>query len=189
MKPYLLGQYAGGITRGIAWAIDMIIIVTTLAVVTWLITASFGLLGIYLQRCPAELDSIGDVICLSARFGLAAFAILILPVYMLFFWTASGQTIGNAILGIRVVRVDGESMTLQRSLRRLFGYIVCFLTLGIGFAFIFVDNQRQGLHDTIARTYVIYAWRGNQDLETIEHVQTWLTRKKKSRAPASKLDS
>ncbi|MFQ5987264.1 MAG: RDD family protein [Dehalococcoidia bacterium] len=38
---------------------------------------------------------------------------------------------------------------------RYLGYIVCALTLGIGFLIIAFDDRKQGLHDKIANTYVI----------------------------------
>lgn len=189
MRQDLMGQYAGGVTRGLAWAIDVVIIVLTLALTSWLVTTSFGLLGINVSNCPDNVNSLRDVVCYGTRFGLAAFAILITPVYMVFFWTASGQTIGDAAFGIRVVRMDGKPMTVPRSIRRFIGYILCFLTLGIGFALMLVDNQRQGLHDSFAGTCVIYAWRGEQNVDTIDRVQKWMNRKKKPDAQPKPLDS
>jgi uncharacterized RDD family membrane protein YckC len=178
MKSTLQGQYAGGVTRGAAWTIDQVIIIVTLALTTWLITTSFGLFGISVQNCPENSNSLTALACYGTRIGLAVFALLISPVYMIFFWTASGQTIGDAILGIRVVRTNGTPMTVPRSIRRFIGYILCFLTLGLGFALVLVDNQRQGLHDTIAGTCVIYAWRGEQNTDTIQRVQDWIARRK-----------
>lgn len=189
MRQGLVGQYAGGVTRGLAWAIDIAIIVVTLAITSWLVTTSFGLLGVDVQQCSGSLSSLGDILCIGTRIGLALFALLIMPVYMIFFWTVSGQTIGNAIFGIRVVRTDGKPMTIPRSIRRFLGYILCFLTLGIGFALMLVDNQRQGLHDTLAGTCVIYSWRGEQNIETIERVTAWMNRKKKPDAQPKPLDS
>jgi uncharacterized RDD family membrane protein YckC len=178
MRYSLVGQYAGGVTRGLAWAIDIAILVVTVTIVSWLVTTSFELFGIEVQNCPDTWVTLRAFLCHGIRFGLAAFALLAMPVYMIFFWTVSGQTIGDAIFGIRVVRTDGKPMTLPRSIRRFLGYLLCFLTLGIGFALILVDNQRQGLHDTLAGTCVIYSWRGEQNTETIERVQAWMNRKK-----------
>ncbi len=182
MRQDLQGQYAGGVTRGLAWAIDVSLLIVTLALTTWLVTTSFELFGVNVDACVEDLASLSAFLCHGVRFGLAGFALLLMPVYMIFFWTASGQTIGDAVFGIRVVRADGRPMTIPRSIRRFLGFLLCFLTLGIGFALIFVNNQRQGLHDTIARTYVIYAWRGEQNINTIARVQTWLDRKKKTAA-------
>ena len=185
MKSSVEGQYAGGVTRAMAWTIDQIILVVTVALTSWLVVTSFGLFGIQVDNCPAVANSLSGYVCYGTRIGLGLFALFIAPVYMVFFWTVSGQTIGDAVLGIRVVRKDGKPMSVPRGIRRFLGYILCFFTLGIGFALMLVDNQRQGLHDTIAGTVVIYAWRGQQNVETIERVQTWMNRKKKPAAPSS----
>ena len=189
MRQNLVGQYAGGVTRGLAWAIDIALLVVVLAVTTWLVTTSFGFLGINAESCPQGWSTVSAFLCAGVRIGLALLALLIVPVYMIFFWTVSGQTIGDAVFGIRVVRTDGKPMTLPRSIRRFLGYILCFLTLGLGFALILVDNQRQGLHDTIAGTCVIYSWRGEQNMETIERIQAWMNRKKKPNAQPKPSDS
>jgi uncharacterized RDD family membrane protein YckC len=34
--------------------------------------------------------------------------------------------------------------------------VACWLTLGLGFALVLVDDRRQGLHDKIAKTFVLY---------------------------------
>jgi len=180
MRSNLQGQYAGAFTRGIAWTIDVALLVVIVAVTSWLVTASFGLLGITVQDCPANVNSLSALLCYGTRFGLAAFALLISPLYFIFFWTVSGQTIGNAVLGVRVVRMDGKPMTILRSIRRYIGYLICFLTLGLGFALMLVDDQRQGLHDTLARTCVIYSWRGEQNIQTIERLQHWMAKRKRS---------
>ncbi len=179
MKQDLQGQYAGAVTRGLAWMIDVTLLVVTLALTTWLVTTSFELFGINVETCAADLTSLSALLCHGVRLSLAGFALLLLPVYKIFFWTVSGQTIGDAIFGVRVVRADGKPMTIPRSIKRFLGFLLCFLTFGVGFALILIDNQRQGLHDTIARTYVIYAWRGEQNVTSVARVQAWLDRKKK----------
>ncbi|RIK14522.1 MAG: hypothetical protein DCC52_19595 [Chloroflexi bacterium] len=166
MKQDLQGQYAGAVTRGLAWMIDVTLLVVTLALTTWLVTTSFELFGINVETCAADITSLSALLCHGVRLGLAAFALLLLPVYKIFF-------------GVRVVRADGKPMTIPRSIKRFLGFLLCFLTFGVGFALILIDNQRQGLHDTIARTYVIYAWRGEQNLTSVARMQAWLDRKKK----------
>lgn len=182
MKSEIEGLYAGAATRGIAWVIDQVLIVVTLGVVAWFITTTYGLFNIDIHNCEASYRSIWYVACEGARIGLAIFAVVFSPIYLIFFWTLSGQTIGDAILGIRVVRLDGKPMTIPRGIRRFIGYLVCFITLGIGFALMLIDNQRQGLHDLIAGTCVIYAWRGEQNTETVERLQSWMARRKAKRA-------
>ncbi len=75
--------------------------------------------------------------------------------YFIGMWAWKGQTLGQMITNIKVVRTDGKSCDLRTSALRFLGYIVCGLTLGIGFLIIAFDRRRQGLHDKIADTYVI----------------------------------
>lgn len=76
-------------------------------------------------------------------------------IYFVGFWEWRGQTPGKMVVGIRVIRTDGSSLTLSRALVRYVGYIVCSLTLFIGFIWLVFDSHKQGLHDKIADTYVI----------------------------------
>lgn len=179
MKREIEGLYAGAATRGVAWVIDQVLIVVTLGVVAWFVTTTYGLFNIDIQNCEASSGSIWYYACVGARFGLGIFAVAFFPIYFVFFWTLSGQTIGDAILGIRVVRLDGKPMTIPRSIRRFIGFLLCFITLGIGFLLMLIDNQRQGLHDTIARTCVIYAWRGEQDTQTVARLQNWMAKRRR----------
>ena len=56
---------------------------------------------------------------------------------------------------VKVVRVDGQAVDLGAATLRFIGYLVCALTLGIGFLFIVFDERKRGLHDRIAGTHVI----------------------------------
>ncbi len=78
-------------------------------------------------------------------------------IYYIGFWTWRGQTLGQMVIKNQVVRVDGKPVDLRTATLRFLGYILCFLTLGIGFLMILWDDQKQGLHDKIAKTYVIRA--------------------------------
>jgi uncharacterized RDD family membrane protein YckC len=83
---------------------------------------------------------------------------LFLAGYYVFFWTIAGQTPGKMIMGVRVVTMEGEPLSFWRSVRRFIGYMLSFLALYVGFLWILVDNNRQGWHDKLAGTIVIYVW-------------------------------
>ena len=176
MKAELQGQYAGAVTRSVAFLIDLMIVAVTVAATSWLLSSTFNLIGINLTDCPATALRLGVIpryICDATRLALAVYAALFAPIYAVFFWTFGGQTPGMAVMGIRVVRTDGKPMSFFRSIRRLIGFDLCLLTLGIGFLPILVSNDREGLHDKIAGTCVIYTWRGEQDVEMIENIREW----------------
>ena len=66
-------------------------------------------------------------------------------------------------MGIKIVRMDGRRVIFLVAIRRLLGYLACFLSLGIGFLYVLIDDQRQGWHDTIAGTCVVYSWEARQN--------------------------
>jgi uncharacterized RDD family membrane protein YckC len=75
--------------------------------------------------------------------------------YLTGFWVWRGQTPGKMITGIKVIRTDSSPLTTPYAFLRYLGYILCFLTLLIGFIWIAFDDRKQGLHDKVADTYVV----------------------------------
>lgn len=79
-----------------------------------------------------------------------------LGVYFTAFLTLwRGRTPGKRLLGIRVVRVDGEPLTTWDAFSRFGGYAASVLTGLLGFAQLLWHPNRQALHDRIAGTVVI----------------------------------
>ena len=73
------------------------------------------------------------------------------------FWSLAGQTPGMRLMRIVLVPESGTRIGIWRGLRRMVGVVACWLTLGLGFALVLVDDRRQGLHDKIGGTLVLYA--------------------------------
>ena len=68
-----------------------------------------------------------------------------------------GQTPGKMLLDIRVVKVDGAPLTTKDAFLRYLGYALNGLALGLGWLWAFFDQDRQGWHDKLAKTYVVNA--------------------------------
>jgi hypothetical protein len=66
-----------------------------------------------------------------------------------------GQTPGKKMLGVRVVRLNGQPMTLWTSFERFGGYAAGLVTGLLGFAQVFWDRNRQMIHDKIVETVVV----------------------------------
>ena len=75
--------------------------------------------------------------------------------YFVIMWTWKGTTIGGLILGHKIVRTDGSSISfsvaLVRSLLSIFSIMVIFL----GFLWSAWDREKQTWHDKIAGTVVV----------------------------------
>ena len=81
--------------------------------------------------------------------------VLIGLVYFPSFWTWRGQTPGKMTLGIKIIRTNGNPISFGRAALRYLGYLVCYLSLYIGFVVIAFQKQKRGVHDLIADTCVI----------------------------------
>lgn len=67
----------------------------------------------------------------------------------------NGQTLGKRLLGIRVVRLDGQRINWWVAFERAGGYAAGFATGLLGFAQVYWDANRQGIHDRIVGTVVV----------------------------------
>jgi uncharacterized RDD family membrane protein YckC len=76
-----------------------------------------------------------------------------------------GQTVGKRILGLRVLRLDGEPITWWVAFERAGGYAAGFATGLLGFAQVYWDANRQAIHDRIVGTVVV--------LDGAEKVGNW----------------
>jgi uncharacterized RDD family membrane protein YckC len=80
-------------------------------------------------------------------------------IYFTYFWSASslwpGQTVGDKLLSLRVVRTDGSDLSIVQALIRYVGLFVSFLVIFIGVIWVAFDPNKQGWHDKIAGTYVV----------------------------------
>ena len=66
-----------------------------------------------------------------------------------------GQTPGKKLAGVRVVRLNGQPMTLWTSFERFGGYAAGLVTGLLGFVQVFWDRNRQMIHDKIVETVVV----------------------------------
>ena len=145
-----LGEYGGFATRLVAFLIDRLIIFvfTTITV----LVANFLLDSLHIgdellwQYTRLVLGAIVFIVNISFYWG-----------YFLVFWVLSGQTPWKAPMGVRIVRTDGERLHIGKAIIRVIGYWVSAI-LFLGYLWVLVDNRRQGFHDKMAGTYVVYSW-------------------------------
>ncbi len=112
------------------------------------------------ERMGAAFLDLVLVVVLSAFVGGMPLGLLIALAYFIGMWTWKGTTIGGIVLGLKVVRVDGQPLlwhvALVRALAGAFSAFVLFL----GFLWIAWDKEKQGWHDMIAGTVVLRLPRG-----------------------------
>ena len=91
--------------------------------------------------------SLTGVAVVLAYFGLAT-------------WLGNGRTLGKRLLGVRVVSLTHERITLWQAVERALGYGASALEAGFGFLQVFVHPNRRAVHDRIAETIVVAEPRG-----------------------------
>jgi uncharacterized RDD family membrane protein YckC len=74
-------------------------------------------------------------------------------------WTLFGNTIGQIIMGIRVLTKKGDLPSIIRSfLRATIGISLSLGLFIITFIVMIFDRRHRGLHDMIFGTVVVYTW-------------------------------
>jgi uncharacterized RDD family membrane protein YckC len=86
--------------------------------------------------------------------------ILILAAYGAVMWKLRGTTIGGAVCGLRVVRLDGRAIDWPTAVARALGCFLSLVVAGLGFIWVVFDPERQSWHDKIAGTVVVHVPRG-----------------------------
>ncbi len=135
-------QYAGFWLRFIASVIDTICIMIVILPILYWINGNLA----YLVTPQTEPLGFVDII-LNYLFP---------PVAIILFWLYRSATPGKMMLGLRIIRVDGQrKLTPLQSIGRYLGYYVSMLPLFLGFFWVAFDDKKQGWHDKLAGTIVI----------------------------------
>lgn len=75
--------------------------------------------------------------------------------YTIFFLGRFGATPGKMVMGLKVVRADGNAITYGRATGRFFGEVVSGFICYLGYFIAAFDEQRRTLHDHMCDTRVI----------------------------------
>ncbi|MDP6495768.1 MAG: RDD family protein [Dehalococcoidia bacterium] len=116
------------------------------------------LAGILLTVTFTEMDAeqaFNELAGESAGWATTLITIVIGVAYYTFTVGQWGQTVGKAILGLKVTRKDGSHLTYWRSFTRYWAYFASFVPLGLGFISIGLSSQKRGWHDLICDTRVV----------------------------------
>ena len=137
---------AGGVTRGVALVID-VVIVNAIALVGSVV------LGLVLSTLvPGEQSLDLPTVLVSATAW-----IVFVGGYFAGFWALVGHTPGMRLMGLEVTTTAGEPVGLARACARVGGMVLAAIPFGAGFLLSLVDDRRQGLQDKVAGTVVLYA--------------------------------
>jgi uncharacterized RDD family membrane protein YckC len=138
------GGYGGLVTRALGGAIDALVID-----VIALFVAAVVALVLSIFPVPHDTKTVLAIV------GGVLFAVWVVA-YFVTFWSTTGQTPGDRVMHIQVVREDGGQLKPWRAALRLAGAVIG-LILFLGYVPILLNDRRRALHDWMAGTVVIEA--------------------------------
>jgi uncharacterized RDD family membrane protein YckC len=141
-RPYQ-GRRAGLISRVLAGAVDLVVIVSAF----WLGYAAVSAVLFVVDRSGFHFPDVTLGGWLAAEFVLAVG-------YLTLGWSTSGRTVGALVMGLRVLNYNGSSM---RPVGALLRALFC-VTFPIGVLWIVVSAENRSLQDLVLRTSVVYDW-------------------------------
>lgn len=138
-------KYVGFWARFAASFLDWILI-NILCIPAWIFL-------IYRAQYPSGLDDSdveGTILLYSALYILAQIILLVL-------WFVKRASVGKMAISAKIVDAKtGKAPTKKQLIGRYFAYVLSTLPLGLGFLWIAFDSKKQGWHDKLAGTAVIY---------------------------------
>lgn len=154
-------QEAGFVSRLVAFVLDVLIVSLSSIVFAGLTSMILGFFGFDSRDISLEALPSGALALLQlAIVGLAGLAVLLfILAYYVLFWILVGATPGKYIVGLKVIRTGGQRISFVRAIIRYLGYWISALPLFLGFLWILVSDRRQGWHDKLADTIVVYTWQ------------------------------
>jgi uncharacterized RDD family membrane protein YckC len=178
------GYYAGFASRAVAIIVDVALVTVMSAIVLAFMSLFFDLPSIqrFIAWVNGFLPGFSQVFVelTSPRFA-AIFYFVFLYLYFIFFFATTGQTVGKAIMGLRVVTNDGKRMGVKRSFIRAVCYVLSLAPLGLGFVWVLGEDRRRAWHDKIAHTYVLYVWDARYEENFLRNAVYQLTKKREAK--------
>ena len=142
-QSFVSTSHAGFVSRLAAFMIDLLIV----SVVVTISNAISLWFGRTLELGKTTRDFL---LVITALVNL-----IFILVYYVGFIAAAGQTPGKRIMGLRVIMMNGEKVSVRRSTRRFVGYFLS-LPLFWGYLIVLLDDGRRAFHDKFAGTRVVY---------------------------------
>jgi uncharacterized RDD family membrane protein YckC len=90
-------------------------------------------------------------------YGPVVRSVLFLEMYAFFayFWIYRGQTLGMLAWRLQVVSDYGARLTLTQATLRFVGAVASFVTLGLGYLWMYLDRERRTWPDRLSASQVL----------------------------------
>ncbi|MGB3699450.1 MAG: RDD family protein [Gordonia sp. (in: high G+C Gram-positive bacteria)] len=133
---------AGIVSRAIAAVIDAVVVVTVLGV------------GYLATSFIIFTRDVTDFVFPQIGLWFTTTGFLVTSVlYLMVCWSMSGRTVGNVLMGLRVIRANGEPLHFAQIGPRA---VLC-VVFPVGLFWVALSSKRLSLQDALLRTRVVYA--------------------------------
>ena len=138
-------KYAGFWIRVVAIIVDIIVISIPLGIIAFFLGIAYAASG-------------GTDPTVLTRNGILPWVIILIEwIYFITMTSTTGATLGKMLVGITVKSANGQKLSLgQIILRETVGRIIAGIILCIGYIAVAFTARKQGVHDMIAKTVVVY---------------------------------
>ena len=124
-------KYAGFLIRTLATLIDIIILDVPTVLIAWLL--------------------------LMTQISALVFLVFIAETVLIILMTGNkGGTPGKLLLGIKIVNMKGKKIGVPRATLRYLAKLISYSVFLVGVLMILWDKKKQGWHDKVSGTAVIY---------------------------------
>jgi len=150
------GERAGLVSRAVAAIIDVVLIfAAVLATIAALWMLSFIIDPTNTGNLTASVEAAADrQTRIPPAVAMVAYGYVLNVLYWTAFWALSGRTVGNLVMGLRVVNRKGAHPGWFLSLAR-----ALFCTIfPIGLIWVALSRRNKSVQDVVLRTNVIYDW-------------------------------
>ena len=142
----LQGNYAGAISRLVAFATDLGASWLVLVIFSAMITFTVRVIAGHTVHVP-HYQIIAIVVAVAWGF-----------IYFSYQWSLSGKTLGMALFGLKVVSAEGAEITSRQAVIRTITLPLSIVVFGLGLFGIVLRVDHRAWHDRFAKTCVIYDW-------------------------------
>ena len=117
--------------------------------------AKMNYAGFWVRFGAAIVDLVFVMALGMFSFGIGGMIAMLINIYLV---GTYGYSIGKKILGLRVAKENGKQPIgiVDALIREVIGKFVSAILIGLGYLLIAFDDRKQGLHDKIAGTVVVY---------------------------------
>jgi len=158
----MAGYYAGFASRFVHLVVDFIVILGAEIFLEFLYTSLSKLMEFFSSILSKFMPGLASLLAQSREFSPQTAVIVFtvtFVIYNIICWITLGATIGDSLVGIRLVNHNAKLIGgIRGFLRTTVGYSISFLLLFFGFWMVLWTNKRMSLHDFIFRTGKYYSW-------------------------------